>query len=70
MENVFENSPDLYIWKSFKEGNKQAYAYMYKKYAPALYNYGCKISPDKELVEDCIQDLFIHILLHRSNLGD
>jgi RNA polymerase sigma-70 factor (ECF subfamily) len=70
MEDEYKNSTDIYIWKEFKQGNKQAYTYIYRTFAPVLYNYGYKICQNRELVEDCIQDLFIHLLLHKEHLAD
>jgi RNA polymerase sigma-70 factor (ECF subfamily) len=58
------------IWQDFREGSRDAYAHMYATYASVLYNYGYKIVPDQTLVEDCIQDLFEHLLKSRRNLGD
>lgn len=34
-----------------------------------LYNYGLKVAADPELVEDCIQDLFIYIWDSKEKLG-
>lgn len=58
------------VWKDFKSGSKEAYAYIYQNYASVLYNYGYKICPSRQLVEDCIQDLFIHLVLHKDKLSD
>ncbi len=50
-------------------GSRAAYTHIYVTYAPVLYNYGYKIAPDRSLIEDCIQDLFEHLLRSRSNLS-
>ena len=42
---------------------------MYEKYARILYNYGFKIARDRQLTEDCLQDLFLTILETRQRLG-
>ncbi len=42
---------------------------MYEKYARVLYNYGYKIAQDRQLTEDCLQDLFLTILETRERLG-
>jgi RNA polymerase sigma factor (sigma-70 family) len=70
MELIYQPTTDSQVWKDFKNGSKAAYAYMYRTFAPVLYNYGYKICQKKELVEDCIQDLFIHLLLHKDSLSD
>jgi RNA polymerase sigma factor (sigma-70 family) len=70
MNHLYLYSTDLALWQDFKSGSKPAYSFMYRTYAPVLYNYGCKICQDKQLVEDSIQDLFIHILLNKNQLSD
>ena len=39
---------------------------LYRRYYDLLLNYGLKIYPDKELVKDCIQDLFVKLHLSRK----
>src|SRR5438477_8459552 len=58
------------IWNDFRSGDPSAYSLIYRKYFFALYSYGKKFSSDKELIEDCIQDLFIKIWNNRDNLND
>lgn len=57
------------LWRSFVEGNEKAYETIYKEFSPQLYSYGMNICRDKELVEDCLHDLFIYIYQHRDGLG-
>lgn len=61
---------DFALWKSFKGGDLSAYSLIYRKYFFVLYQYGKKISDDKELIKDCIQDLFIKIWNNRESLSD
>jgi RNA polymerase sigma-70 factor (ECF subfamily) len=42
----------------------------YEDYFSALYNYGCKINNDKELVKDCIQDVFIYLRVNPQLIAD
>lgn len=58
------------LWKDFRSGDVSAYALIYKKYFFTLYSYGKKFSSDKELIEDCIQDLFVKIWNNREDLND
>jgi RNA polymerase sigma-70 factor (ECF subfamily) len=60
---------DEAIWCSFKKGDKQAYAVLYQRYFKILYRYSLRISGDRELVKDCIHDLFITIWKNRDNLS-
>ena len=60
---------ELHLWDELKAGNKQALERIYRSTVRLLYNYGCKFSRDKQLVEDTIQDLFIEIWKNRAGLG-
>ena len=57
------------VWSSFQKGDKQAYAVLYQKYFEVLYRYSLRVTADRELVKDCIHDLFITIWKNRDNLS-
>lgn len=65
----YHQASDTQIWDDFRRGSKDAYSFMYEKYARALYDYGYKIAQDRQLTEDCLQDLFLTILETRERLG-
>jgi RNA polymerase sigma-70 factor (ECF subfamily) len=65
----YQQETDAKIWDDFLHGSKAAYSFMYEKYARLLYNYGYKIAQDRQLTEDCLQDLFLTILETRERLG-
>ncbi len=70
-ENLnYQNCSEREIWINFKEGSDSALSYIYRKYVNHLFNYGCQINSDEELVQDCIQDLFLDIIRNRQNLAD
>ena len=58
------------MWRMFKEGDKSAYAYFYETYATFLFRYGCKIMTDRELVKDCMHDLFTELWRNKTNLSN
>lgn len=58
------------MWSKFKNGDRQAFSSMYQAYFSTLYNYGNKISVNKDLVKDCIQDLFIDLWRNKEHLGE
>ena len=60
---------DPAIWEACKEGDKAAYAHIYKLYYPRLFNYGCKFTTDAALVEDSIQEIFVHFWTQREKLA-
>lgn len=60
---------DAPLWEEFKVGSKEAFDEIYEKFFQPLCSYGDKICPDKSLVEDVIQDVFIHLWTKKENLG-
>lgn len=60
---------DLAIWEACREGDKNAYAHIYKLYYPRLFNYGCKFTDDTALVEDSIQEIFARFWANREKLA-
>jgi RNA polymerase sigma factor (sigma-70 family) len=64
------DASDDEIWLAFKQGNADAFEFIYVRYFPLLFNYGRQFSSDTELVKDIIQDLFIYLNEKRSGLGN
>ncbi|WP_236973666.1 RNA polymerase sigma factor [Membranihabitans maritimus] len=58
------------LWKSLKSGNLNALEKVFKSHYAYLHNYGLKMVNNVDLVEDCLQDLFLHIYENRKNLGE
>lgn len=52
---------DLTLWNLLVKGDKKALEMLYQRYYCLLLNYGLKCNIDRELVKDCIQDLFVGI---------
>ena len=61
---------DALLWNAFRNGDDTAFITIFDVHARPLYNYGCKISDDKEMVKDAIQDLFADLLQNRSGVGE
>jgi RNA polymerase sigma factor (sigma-70 family) len=68
--DVTQRDRDKAIWASFKSGNKNAFTFIFNTYIKILYAYGEKITRDKALVQDCIQDLFIELWRRRTALSE
>ncbi|WP_423126379.1 RNA polymerase sigma factor [Gaoshiqia sp. Z1-71] len=68
MPQHFEGN-DHELWTKFLAGNNQVLSLIYLRYVNALYDYGCKISSDRDLVKDCIQDIFCTIIRNRKSLS-
>jgi RNA polymerase sigma factor (sigma-70 family) len=57
-------------WLSFRNGNTEAFAALYKWFYPRMYAYGLKLISDNEQVQDIIQDLFMKLYTKPSLVGD
>lgn len=61
-------SDELEVWANFKNGSEADYTLLYQKFAPVLLRYGNKIAPDRELVKDCMQQVFFTLWKSKTNL--
>jgi RNA polymerase sigma factor (sigma-70 family) len=52
----------------FINGDTAAFSKLYNLHINMLYNYGCKLTTDVELLKDCIQEVFIKIYNKRLEL--
>lgn len=59
-----------YLWQQVKLGNADALATLMRTYYTQLYSYGMKLSGNKELVKDSIQNIFTYIWWKKETLGD
>ncbi|MGL4630863.1 MAG: RNA polymerase sigma factor [Leadbetterella sp.] len=58
------------LWSAVKNGDRHAFERMYRIFVDDLLRYGYRITKDRQLIRDSIQDLFLHIWTHRENLSD
>ena len=58
----------LEVWTRFRTGDQYAFGEIYTEFIDSLFAYGCKITRDRELVKDCIQDIFIDLQRLNPNL--
>ena len=58
------------LWTAFKAGETWALEELYREYSNPLYNYGFKFNPDKEMIRDCVQELFVNLWERRQYLGN
>ena len=65
-----EKLSDEILWSLYLKGDKEALEQIYRRYYPLLLNYGCRLSANQDLVQDCIQNLFIKLMSKSRNLSD
>ena len=51
------------------KGDKEAFSMVYEQYARTLYCFGLNFTSRQDIIEDCIQDLFISLLKKKSRFG-
>lgn len=64
-ENIYL---DQQLWSDVRNSDEKAFAMLFDKYHRVLFNYGCKLHTDTNLVEDAVQEVFIDLWRLRSNL--
>ena len=61
---------DALLWIRFRNGDRAAFAMLYKKHIIPLIAYGAKLCPDRDQLSDQIQELFVELWNSRENLSD
>jgi RNA polymerase sigma factor (sigma-70 family) len=57
---------DITLWESFRKGDKDSFAALFRQHYETLFRFGSKFTTDSELLEDCIQELFIELWQAKS----
>jgi len=65
----FHKECDEVIWNALKNNKKEALAVIYYRFFNVLLQRGLQITGDRELVKDCIHDLFLEIWETKMNLA-
>lgn len=61
---------DAELFELLRKGNKDALAALFSRFYDNLLHYGCRITQQEHLVEECIQELFLYIFESHNRLGD
>ncbi|GAB3325943.1 sigma-70 family RNA polymerase sigma factor [Larkinella ripae] len=56
------------LWTQAISGNAAAYERLVRQFYQPLFQYGCKFSRNRELIKDCIQDVFLEVWQKRGSL--
>ena len=57
------------LWNNFRNVDRDAFSSIYEIFTADLYRYGFNLVRNKELVEDCLHELFLYLHHKKSNLG-
>ena len=66
--NKFRPADAKHLWTDLRTGSESAFTQLYNHSFADLCRYGARITDDKELIEDSIQDLFVEIWKTRTCL--
>lgn len=61
---------EMALWNAFRGGDHEAFTTIYRSYVNLLYNYSISITQDRELIKDCLHDLFVELWRNHQNLGE
>lgn len=64
----YENADEKLVWEAFKRGDEAAFIHIYIRYFNELLNFGRQFARDKTVIEDIIQNTFIHLRDKRQTL--
>ncbi|WP_299707839.1 sigma-70 family RNA polymerase sigma factor [uncultured Pontibacter sp.] len=61
---------ELVVWGKFKAGSEEEFSQLYHYYAPVMLRYGHRITTDRELIRDSLQQVFYSLWRSRETLGN
>ena len=56
------------IWDKFRAGDRLAFETIYNEFIDSLFAYGSKITKNRAILEDAIQDVFLDVYTYGKNL--
>lgn len=65
-----KDQDDVKKWNRFRKGDDFALSVIYSENAELLYQYGLKLTTNRELIEDAIHDLFLDLIRNRETIGE
>ncbi|WP_081652306.1 RNA polymerase sigma factor [Cyclobacterium qasimii] len=57
----YEQLGSYELWGLIQSADQEAYAYIFTSYSDDIFKYGQKFTTDCGLIEDVIQDVFVHL---------
>ena len=69
MRNRLTPAEHTLLWDTFRSGDREAFSQLYELFAADLYRYGYNLVRNRQVVEDCLHELFLNIHDKRGQLG-
>lgn len=60
---------EVQVWDQFRSGDQSAFSTLYQHFVQPLYAYSLGVTNDKELIKDCLHDLFVELWRNHATLG-
>jgi RNA polymerase sigma factor (sigma-70 family) len=60
---------EVAIWDQFRAGDQKAFTALYQHFVQPLYSYSMGVTNDKELIKDCLHDLFVELWRNHATIG-
>lgn len=60
---------DTITWDTFRKGDRIAFETIVRSHSRLLFSYGTRFTRDRELIKECIQDLFVSLWERRAHLN-
>jgi RNA polymerase sigma factor (sigma-70 family) len=60
------DNQDITLWESFRNGDREAFALLFRRHYEALFRYGSKFTVATPVLEDTIQELFMELWQAKS----
>lgn len=70
MQLKFNQKSDKELWNLLRANNRVAFSILYKRHVQSLYGFGLKLTSEKEVIKDTLQELFIDFWNKRGNLSE
>jgi RNA polymerase sigma factor (sigma-70 family) len=58
------------LWNNFKSGDRDSFAKIYSMYIEDLLSYGYRVTSNRQLIKDSIQDVFLSLWQQRHNISE
>lgn len=65
-----KHTDDAILWNYFRSGDEDAYTELSRRYYRTLIQYGQRFTTNMQVIEDTLQDLLVHLWLHRNSIND
>ncbi|GAA4394486.1 sigma-70 family RNA polymerase sigma factor [Nibrella viscosa] len=70
LEKRLVNVDDQQCWAEYRAGSEAAFTELSRRYYRKLVHYGLKFTSDVQVVEDALQDVLVHLWLHRQSVSE